>query len=172
MTGPSVFYCGNCTSGDHRCVNPSCPGYAGETGPRPTHDYPPGSLGAGLDDLETRLRQLAETPGVRAWPLRAASRKALRSLSEVRKRIRARAVAQLEVDGILRLGTPAVVRTPPASMNAALWVNTLPPEDVAWLHGAVFQMLARHAGMSEAALYADFARRAADDPDCLDVRDL
>lgn len=23
----SAFFCGNCTSGDRRCVNPRCPGY-------------------------------------------------------------------------------------------------------------------------------------------------
>ncbi len=63
------------------------------------------------------------------------------------------------------------LRTPPASVDVAAWLASLPPEDVAYVQGAAFQRLAMHAGVSEADLYAEWARRAADDPDCQVVRD-
>lgn len=42
----------------------------------------------------------------------------------------------------------------------------LSPEDVAFVQGAAFQRLAAAMGVTEAFLYADFARRAAGDPEC------
>ncbi len=38
--------------------------------------------------------------------------------------------------------------------------------DVAFVQGCAFGFLARHAGVSEADLYAEWAKRAAADPDC------
>lgn len=58
------------------------------------------------------------------------------------------------------------VDTPAYSIDAALWIATLSPEDAAYVQGAAFQRLAAATGVTEAALYADFARRAAADPDC------
>jgi len=62
------------------------------------------------------------------------------------------------------------VNTPAVSIDAALWIATLPPEDAAYIQGAAFQRLAIAAGVTEADLYADFARRAAADPDCQVIR--
>lgn len=64
------------------------------------------------------------------------------------------------------------VRTPPVSMEVGAWLSTLSPGDVAFVQGAAFQWLARHAGVSEADLYAEWAERAAADPDCRVVRPL
>jgi hypothetical protein len=50
------------------------------------------------------------------------------------------------------------------------WLATADVLHVAWVHGAAFQLMASAAGVTEAELYADFARRAAADPDCQIVR--
>lgn len=62
------------------------------------------------------------------------------------------------------------VMTPPVSVGVAAWLAALPAGDVAYIQGAAFQRLAIHAGVSEADLYAEWARRAANDPDCRVVR--
>lgn len=64
------------------------------------------------------------------------------------------------------------LRTPNTSIDATFWVATLTAEECAYLQGAAMQRLAMHTGVTEADLYADFARRAADDPDCQVVRPL
>lgn len=58
------------------------------------------------------------------------------------------------------------IRTPPVSMDVSAWLATLSAADVAYVQGCAFGWLARHAGMSEADLYAEWAERAAADPDC------
>lgn len=62
------------------------------------------------------------------------------------------------------------LRTPPAPMNAALWVAGLDVHELAWLAGAVCGKLADKTGYTQAELFADWARRAAADPDCNVVR--
>lgn len=62
------------------------------------------------------------------------------------------------------------VQTPPLSIDAAAWIATLSPEDAAYIQGAAFQRMAIAANVTEAELYADFAKRAATDPDCQVVR--
>ncbi len=54
-----------------------------------------------------------------------------------------------------------------SAVNVARWIGTdASPEECAFVQGAAFQMLAIHARKTEAELYADFAARAATDPDC------
>jgi hypothetical protein len=60
--------------------------------------------------------------------------------------------------------------TPAVSVEVAPWIATLTPEEVAFVQGAAFQRLAAAAGMTEADLYAEWAERAASDPDCQVVR--
>lgn len=62
------------------------------------------------------------------------------------------------------------VQTPMASMDAAQWLSSLPIGDVAWLAGCALQLIAINQGITEADLYAEWARRAAVDPDCNVVR--
>jgi hypothetical protein len=62
------------------------------------------------------------------------------------------------------------VQTPMASVDAAEWLASLPAADVAWIQGCAFQLMAIHEGVTEADLYAEFARRAAADPDANVVR--
>lgn len=62
------------------------------------------------------------------------------------------------------------VTTPPVAVDAAAWLASLPIGDVAFVHGAAFQRMAIHEGVTEAELYAEFARRAASDPDANVVR--
>lgn len=62
------------------------------------------------------------------------------------------------------------VVTPPISIDAAAWIASLPPGDIAYIQGAAFQRLAIILGVSEADLYADWAERAVNDPDCQVVR--
>lgn len=63
------------------------------------------------------------------------------------------------------------VYTPPIAMNAAQWLASLTAEELAWVQGAAFQRLAMLAGVTEADLYAEWARRAAEDPDCQVIRE-
>jgi hypothetical protein len=60
---------------------------------------------------------------------------------------------------------PRVVPT-----DYARWLASLPIGDVAFVHGVAFQLMAIDQGVTEADLYAEFARRAAADPDCNVVR--
>lgn len=64
------------------------------------------------------------------------------------------------------------LRTPraPVGMDAALWVATLEVDELAFLAGAVCAKLADRVGITQAELFADWARRAAADPDRLVVR--
>lgn len=55
--------------------------------------------------------------------------------------------------------------TPPHSTSIALWLRSIPVGDVAFVMGACGRVIAEAKGMSEAELLADFARRAAQDPD-------
>ena len=62
------------------------------------------------------------------------------------------------------------VNTPPASVDVALWIATLDVGSVAYIQGAAFQRMASYLGVTEADLYAGFAERASQDPDCQVVR--
>ena len=57
--------------------------------------YPLGSVGRAFDDLEAALTELAASPGLRAWPLRAWARSRRRKLAASRERMRSRALAAL-----------------------------------------------------------------------------
>lgn len=50
------------------------------------------------------------------------------------------------------------------------WLRDAEIGDVAYIEGAAFQLMAMAQGVTEADLYAEFARRAADDPDANVVR--
>ncbi len=59
---------------------------------------------------------------------------------------------------------------PPTEAEVALWIAGLSPDKVAYVQGAAFQRLAAAAGKTEADLYAEWAARAANDPDCQVIR--
>jgi hypothetical protein len=60
--------------------------------------------------------------------------------------------------------------TPATSLDVALWLATLDADSVAYVQGAAMQRMAMALGMSEADVYAHFAKRAAEDPDANVVR--
>lgn len=51
------------------------------------------------------------------------------------------------------------------------WLRSAEINDVAFIHGAAFQILAMHQGITERELYEEFGRRAAADPDANVVRE-
>ena len=51
------------------------------------------------------------------------------------------------------------------------WLRKAEISDVAFAAGAAFQVMAMDQGITEAELYAEFARRAANDPDANVVRE-
>lgn len=63
-----------------------------------------------------------------------------------------------------------MVATPPTSVEITAWLASLSTDEVAYIHGATFVLIAKAMNMTEADLYAEFARRAARDPDCQVVR--
>lgn len=60
---------------------------------------------------------------------------------------------------------PNVVMTPLRSVAVHLWLRTIPVGDVAFILGCCSRVIAEHQKISEAELFADFAKRAAADPD-------
>ncbi len=57
------------------------------------------------------------------------------------------------------------IRTPAVSVDAVDWLRMIPIGDVAFIFGACSRLISEHQRISEADLFADFARRAANDPD-------
>lgn len=60
--------------------------------------------------------------------------------------------------------------TPPASVDVAAWMASLSANENAYIAGCALQRLAMELGITEAELYAEWAKRAAGDPDCNVIR--
>lgn len=62
------------------------------------------------------------------------------------------------------------VKTPATSVDAAAWMASLSAGDNAYIAGCALQRIAMELGITEAQLYAEWAERAANDPDCNVIR--